>query len=100
FRVPICVAYIKLDNREYVAAHFSAIDPANAVVEPPDMAMLRQLAGAGEPLILPDFESHAVDRESAFGKRSAVRGFAGMPFSFERAEGSGALCLLDTHPLA
>jgi diguanylate cyclase (GGDEF)-like protein len=100
FKVPICIAYAKLENREHLAAHFTATDPSNALIEPPAMAILRQIAAAGEPLIVPDVETNAIEREFGFGKPNGIRGFAGMPLGFERAEGSGTLCLLDTRPLA
>lgn len=100
FRVPICVAYLKLETREYVAAHLSATDPSSTSIEPPDIGLLRQIAAAGEPLIVPDLETHPLGREFGGGKRRIVRGFAGIPLSFEHAEGSGTLCLLDTRPLA
>jgi diguanylate cyclase (GGDEF)-like protein len=99
FRVPICVAYLKVENREHIAAHFSATDPSSTSVEPPEIGLLRQIALGGEALVVTDLETHPLGRDFAI-KRPAIRGFAGMPLTFEHTEGAGTLCLLDTRPLS
>ena len=83
--------------RERVAAHFSIADPSS--IECPDLTVLRQLAAAGEPLVVPDTESHVLDRGFPLGKFGSARGFAGVPLLFDHADASGTLCLLDTRPL-
>ena len=100
FSVPIAVAYLRVDGRERVAAHVAATDPLGSAIELPSIALLRQLAGAPEPLILPNLETHAFDSSFSLSRSGLVRGFAGVAMTLEGEDAAGSVCLLDTRPLA
>ena len=40
FRVPIAIAYLKVDGRERVAAHVAATEPLGSTFELPSIALL------------------------------------------------------------
>lgn len=98
FQLPLCLAYVNLDGREHVAAHARSSDLGGQWLLPgPAVAMLRDLAAAREPLILPDLalpETVGLVAEQFL----SFRGMAGMPIA-PGAQQIGLLCVLDTQPL-
>ncbi len=99
FHVPICIAYLKQGRREQLVAHFTIPDAAVNTIDAPDIAILRQLAAVGEPLVLPDMETHPLGRDFTLAKSGTVRGFAAVPLAFEHGNTFGLLCLMDSRPL-
>jgi diguanylate cyclase (GGDEF)-like protein len=59
---------------------------------------VKQVAAAGEPLVLPDLQAHPVLGDSLGVHAPHFRGFAGVPLFAEHVGAAGALCLVDSEP--
>jgi diguanylate cyclase (GGDEF)-like protein len=99
FQAPIAAAYAKIGDEERFTAFVSVSNPEQFFGGPSVWAMLPQVAESGEPLIVPDVEGHPVF--GAFGvTMPAMRGFASVPMMSPQGTSWGALCIVDTKPLA
>lgn len=99
FHMPIVGALVKINEQERFVACASVPNPANLFNGATAWNTLPQVAATGEPLVVPDVEGHPVFGEAA-GADSAVRGFASVPLVSPQGTSFGALCVIDTRPLA
>ena len=101
YRMPVSVGYLRFADQEALTYHLSVRegDATLAASDLLDAEVLRQVADATEPLVVPDLENHPLFpvRGDGAGK---LRGFAAVPIPSSRDYARAALCLLDTKPLA
>jgi diguanylate cyclase (GGDEF)-like protein len=99
FGSPACFAYLRIRDQERFAAFVSAGDAPPAIgAQSQEWLLVKQLAATGEPLVLPDLQSHPVLGESLGIRSPLFRGFAGVPLFADHVGARGALCLVDTEP--
>jgi diguanylate cyclase (GGDEF)-like protein len=98
FPAPVCLAFLKVGDHERFAVHLAVHDAAPPVVGAAEWALVRQLAQAGEPLVLADLQSQPLIGEALGAGGTAFHGFAGVPLFREHVGASGAICLADLQP--
>jgi diguanylate cyclase (GGDEF)-like protein len=98
FTAPACLVYLKLGDQERFAVHLTTSESPAPAVGAAEWALARQLAEAGEPLVLADLQSHPLIGEALGAGGTVFRGFAGVPLFREHVGASGAVCLADMHP--
>jgi diguanylate cyclase (GGDEF)-like protein len=99
FSAPACLAYLKIRDQERFAAFVSSGDnPPVIGPQSQEWLLVKQLAAAGDPLVLPDLQSHPVMSESLGVRSPLFRGFAGVPLFAEHVGARGALCVVDSEP--
>ena len=98
FGVPICLAYLRVMEQEWLSAYAATRDPALSAFQPSDSdwQFLRQIAASSEPLIVPNMKSHPVFGALATEQARPVQGLTGIPLPHSNGRLSGALCLMDT----
>jgi diguanylate cyclase (GGDEF)-like protein len=99
FQMPIVGALVKINEQERFVAYASVPNPANLFNGSTAWDTLPQVAASGEPLIVPDVEGHPVFGDVS-SVDSPVRGFASVPLASAEGTSWGALCVVDTRPLA
>jgi diguanylate cyclase (GGDEF)-like protein len=101
FHVPVSVGYLRFADHEGMTFHVAAREGEQPIAlhEIVSFGMLRQVADATEPLIVPTAEDHPVFSAMSTGSGKAVRGFAAVPISSSRDSTRAALCVVDTKPL-
>jgi diguanylate cyclase (GGDEF)-like protein len=101
FGMPICVGYIRIGEQEHLMFQVTGRDaePARALSEISDVAFLRQIADAGDPLVIPTIEDHPVFAQHLSKGSRSVRGFAAVPIAITRSDARAALCVLDVKPV-
>jgi two-component system, cell cycle response regulator len=100
YRMPVSVGYLRLADEESVTFHVAVHQDE---VPPPlgdlvDLAVLRQVSMATEPLIVPSVEDHPLYAPLARVAKG-TRGFAAVPIPSTKEHARAALCLIDTKPL-
>ncbi len=98
FRTAITIAYVKIGPHEHIRGFFALSDPNGTVNTPQGLALLRQVAGASDSLIVPNVVNYPALHEIAPGGMALVRGLAATPLG-SHPEISGALCVMDVKAL-
>ncbi len=99
FEVAGVGVYVKLDDQARFAAHALSANPVNLFTGSSAWSTLLEVAASGESLIVPDVDGHPVFGEPSGGS-SEARGFATVPVTSPQGTTWGALCVIDTQPLA
>jgi diguanylate cyclase (GGDEF)-like protein len=99
FGASACFAYLKLRDQEKYAVYVTASDHAPTIApHAQEWLLVKQVATAGEPLVLPDLQANPGFSESLGMHAPVFRGFAGVPLFAEHVGASGALCIVDNDP--
>lgn len=101
FQMPVSIGYLRVSEEEHLAFQVSGRDPepARALSEIADFSLLRQVADAVDPLVIPSVEEHPVFARQLAKSSTPIRGFAAVPVAITRSDARAALCVLDTKPL-
>jgi diguanylate cyclase (GGDEF)-like protein len=99
-RMPIGIGYVKMGEDEHLTFHVAAREPGPVAAfgDVSDFRFLRQVAEAGDPLVIPTVENHPVFSQFLVKGTTPVRGFAAVPVATTRENVRAALCVLDTKP--
>ena len=95
FRLAVTVAYVKVQQQEFVRGYFAVSDASGTLSGAPALSFLRQIADGTDPLILPNVAGHPALAEIAPGGLPLIQGFAATPLP-SRGNVSGTLCVMDT----
>lgn len=95
FRLAVTIAYVKVQQHEYVRGYFAISDASGTLSAAPTLAFLRQIADGTDPLILPNVAGHPALAEIAPGGLPLIQGFAATPLP-ARGQITGTLCVMDT----
>jgi diguanylate cyclase (GGDEF)-like protein len=100
FGVPASLGYLRLSQHENSTFHVSAAGSTSKIaIGDVDVALLRQVAGGTEPLVIPDVESHGAFSRLTVKHGPPVRSFAAVPVPTNDPAARAALCILDAEPL-
>lgn len=101
FQLPACIGYLRNGDQEHLTFQAATRSPEPVVaLGEADFRFLRQVADAADPLVIPQIEDHPVFARQFAGSDRSIRGFAAVPMLTSREHVRGALCVLDTKPLA
>jgi diguanylate cyclase (GGDEF)-like protein len=95
------VGYLRIGDDESITFHvaYQFADTAAPVSDLVDTAVLRQVADASEPMVVPNVEDHPVFASLARVPHG-TRGFAAVSIASTHEHVRAGLCLIDTKPLA
>ena len=102
FKMPFSIGYLRVGDHESVAMHMSTTDPNGGLAfgELSELAFLRQVAEADDPLVVPNVDNHPGYARLGLKGARPFRGFAVVPVGTSRANTKAALCVLDVKPIA
>jgi two-component system cell cycle response regulator len=101
-RMPMSIGYLKVGEDENRTFHVAARGggPAITIGDVAEFRFLRQVAEAGNPLVISNVEHHPVFAQFLQNGSRPVRGFAAIPILTSHESIRAAFCVLDATPLA
>jgi diguanylate cyclase (GGDEF)-like protein len=98
FQMPVSIGYTRIGHEDNLTFHVATRGSTPPIVpgEVSQFDFLRQVAAAGDPLVVPRVDEHPVFAERLSRGAQQIRGFAAVPVITSAADVIAALCLLDT----